>query len=94
MNLDLDGVAVAFAALGEPGGKAFGEALGSEAKTCFEAAIGDGESVVKVGGVGEVAHGELVQPLYRAGATLAVDDDVDLEFLGVHEAMIAVARYR
>ena len=61
-NFDLDGLPFAFAALREPGGKAFGETLGSKAVTGFEAAFGDGQGIVKIGRVGEIAHGELVKP--------------------------------
>jgi hypothetical protein len=83
-HFNLDGLAFAFAALGQPGGEAFGEALGSEAETGFEAAVGEGQGVVEIGGVGEIAHGELIEPFEGTGAALAVDEYLDLKFLGVH----------
>ena len=86
--MNANGLAFTFAALGEPGGEAFGEAFGSEAEAGFQAAIGNRESVVELGGVGEVAHAELVEPVHRAGFTFTADEDIDLEFLGVHKAMI------
>jgi hypothetical protein len=88
-DLDGDGLAFAFAALVEPGGEAFGEAFGCEAEAGFEMAVGGGEGVVEVGGVCEIAHAELVEPLEGAGSANASDGDVDGKFLGVHEIRIA-----
>ena len=87
-NLNANGLAFTFAALGEPGGETFREAFGSEAEAGFQASVGDGESVVELGGVGEVAHAELIEPVERAGFALTVDEDIDLKFLGVHRLMI------
>ena len=89
----MDRLAFAFAALGEPGGETFGKTLGSEAKAGFEAAIGGRECVVKVGGVGEIAHGELIEPFERARPPLAADQHIHLKFLGVHGIRIALARF-
>jgi hypothetical protein len=58
--------------------------FGGEAEAGFELAFGDGESVVKVGGVGEVSHAELIEPVEWAGAGFAPDNDVYIEFLRVH----------
>jgi len=82
----------AFAALGEPGGEAFGEAFGGEAIAGFDAAIGDGERVVEIGGVGEIAHTELIEPIERTGLFLAKDDDVNRELLRVHASILAGKR--
>jgi hypothetical protein len=87
-NLNANGLAFTFAALGEPGGETFREAFGSEAEAGFQASVGDRESVVELGGVGEVAHAELIEPVERAGFALPVDEDIDLKFLGVHRLMI------
>lgn len=87
--MNAHGLAFTFAALGEPGGEAFGEAFWSEAEAGFQASVGDGESVVELGGVREVAHAELIEPVERAGFTLTVDEDIDLKFLGVHRVRIA-----
>ena len=83
-----DRLAFAFAALREPRPQAFGEALRSEAVAGFDFAGSDGERVVKVGGVGEIAHAELIEPFERAGAGFAADDHVDVEFLRVHARKI------
>ena len=69
--------------------RAFGETFGSEAVAGFDAAVGDGERVVEIGGVGEIAHAELVEPIVRAGPFLAEDDDVDGELLRVHASILA-----
>ncbi len=62
-DLDENGLAFAFAALGEPSGEAFGEAFGSEAVAGFNPAVGEGKGVVEIGGVGKIAHAELVEPV-------------------------------
>lgn len=89
-DFDEDGLAFAFAALGEPGGEALGEAFRSEAIAGFYAALGDGERVVEIGGVSEIAHAELVEPVEGAGLFLAEDEDVDRELLGVHASILAL----
>jgi len=89
---DEDGLAFAFAALGEPGGEAFGETFTGKAKAGFDASVGNGEGVVEIGGVGEIAHAELVEPVERARLFLAVDDDVDGELLRVHTSILAGQR--
>jgi len=91
-HFNLDGLAFAFAALGQPGRKAFGEALRGQAEAGFKAAVGEGQGVVEVGGIGEIPHGELIQPLKEARATLSADEDIDLEFLSVHGIRIAPQR--
>ena len=90
-DFDEDGLALAFAALSEPGGQAFGEAFWGEAIAGFNAAVRDGERVVKVGGVGEISHAELVEPVEGAGFFLAEDEDVDGELLGIHASILAVS---
>ena len=89
-DFDEEGLAFAFATLGEPGGETFGEAFGREAVAGFDAAVGDGKSVVKIGGVGEIAHAELVEPIERAGLFVAENDDVDGELLRVHASILAL----
>jgi hypothetical protein len=79
-------LAFAFAALREPGGQAFGESFGSQPETGFDSALSHGQSVVKFGGVGKVAHAELIEPFERASAGFAADDNLYLEFLCVHKA--------
>lgn len=89
IDFDEDRLAFAFAALGEPGGEAFGETPGSETVAGFDAAVGDGESVVEIGRVGEIAHAELVEPIERAGLFVTENDDVDGELLRVHASILA-----
>jgi len=85
-DLHEHGLAFAFAALREPRAEAFGEAFGGEAEAGFHFSIGDGKRVIEIGGVGEVAHAELIEPIERAGAGSAADDYVYVEFLCVHGA--------
>src|SRR5690348_12105523 len=85
-DLHCYGLAFALAALREPGGEALGKTFRSEPETGFNLTISDGECVVKIGGVGEVAHAELIEPVERAGASLSANHHVDMEFLCVHVA--------
>jgi len=80
------GLAFAFASLREPGGQTFREAFRSQAEAGFDFAISDGKRIVKVGGVGKVAHAELIEPIKRTSASFAANDNVHIEFLCVHEA--------
>lgn len=89
VDFDDHRLAFAFAALGEPGGEAFGEAFRREAKACFEAAVGDRERVVEIGGVREIAHTKLVEPFEWAGLFFAANDDFDRELLRVHASILA-----
>jgi hypothetical protein len=77
-------LAFAFAALSEPGTQTFRKAFRSQAEAGFDLSISDGKGVVKVGGVGEVAHAELVEPIERARTGFASNYHVDREFLCVH----------
>ena len=90
-DFDEDGLAFAFAALGEPCGEALSEASWGEAEAGFDAAVRDGERVVEIGGVGEIAHAELVEPVEWTRLFLAVDDDVDRELLRVHASILALS---
>ena len=45
----------------------------------FHAAVGDRESVVENRGIGEAAHGKVVQPLHGARVGLAAGYVIDLE---------------
>jgi len=83
-------LAFAFAALGEPSGEAFGETLGGQMEAGFEAAIGKRKGVVEIGGVGEIPHGELIEPFEGAGSALSANQDIDLKFLRVHGIRIAL----
>ena len=82
--MHVDGLAFAFTALREPRTQAFREAFRGEAVAGFDFAGSDGERVIKVGRVGEIAHAKLIEPFERASAGFAADDHVDVEFLHVH----------
>ena len=73
---------VAFAP--EPVLHGFLELVERDSGSDLHASVGDGESVVENRGVGEVPHGEVVQPLEGAGMALAVGFVVDLEFAEEH----------
>ena len=92
MNLNDDGLTVAFAAFGEPLSERSGEARGVDAQTRFEAAFAGGQSVVKFGGAGEVAHAERVEPVEWAGLALAGDDYFHGQPSRVHGKSIAFPR--
>src|SRR5579883_1309091 len=87
-DLDLHGSALALAALGKPGAKAFGEALRAKPETGLDFAVAEGQGIVKIGGIGEVAHAELIQPFEGAEAFLAANQRLDVEFLGVHGSIV------
>jgi len=57
-------------------------------------AVSQGKRVVEVRGICEIAHAELIEPLERASAALAANDDIHFEFLRVHGAIIALRRPR
>ena len=78
-----------FAALRQPLGKTFGKTLRPKPETGFHEAVGNRKSIVKVGGIGEIAHAELVQPLQGAGFALATNQNIHVKFLCVHIGMIA-----
>src|SRR6266446_3568569 len=57
------GLAFAFAALRKPRAQAFGETLGRKPKARFDLTFADRKGVVKVRGVGEIPHAELIEPI-------------------------------
>jgi hypothetical protein len=89
MNFDDDGVAVPLATLGEPITEGGGETRRIDAQAGFEEAVGSGESVVELGGAGEVAHAEGVEPFERAGLSFSGDEDFRDQFSRVHGKSIA-----
>jgi hypothetical protein len=82
--LHCDRLALPFATLRKPSTQSFGKAFRGQPKTRFDFALSDWESVVEVGGVGEVSHAELIEPFEWACAALATNDYVHIEFLRVH----------
>ena len=59
--------------------------IGLHAKAGLEAAFAGGKGVVKIRGICEIAHAETVQPFERTGLAFISDDEIDGEFLRVHE---------
>src|SRR5438552_13498904 len=60
-------LAFPFATLCQPRGEACGKTFRSEAETGFDLTIRDRKGVVKVGGVGKIAHAELRSEERRVG---------------------------
>ena len=79
-------MSLTFAALREPGGKALGKALRGEAEAGLDGTVGHGERFVKIGGVGEISHAELVEPLERTRAAFAANQNIHMELLRVHKS--------
>ena len=77
---------VAFAA--EPVFHVVFQAVERDAGAHFEDAVGDGERVVEDGIVGEVAHGEVVEPFEGTGLAFAVVFEVDVNFAGEHKKTV------
>jgi len=55
-----------------------------DSKTSFKLAFSRREGVIEVSRACEIAHGETIEPFERAGTALAVDDDFNFQFAGVH----------
>lgn len=94
MNLNGDGLAVGLAAFREPFAESGGESFRIDLQAGFDLAFRDGQSVIEFGGASEIAHAEGVEPVERAGFTLAVDDRLDLQFLRVHSGSITPPEFR
>jgi hypothetical protein len=80
----VDWLSFTFAALREPRSEPLGKTIRRQAKAGFHLAVSDGEGVVKFGGIGEVAHAELVEPFERTETALAANQDMYFEFLSIH----------
>ena len=86
-------LALAFAPPREPIAHGLGQALGIDAEAGFEKAVGDRESVIKLGLTRKVAHTKIVEPIdgtrtRGAGARLRARHNFDAEFSSVHAASI------
>jgi hypothetical protein len=85
------GFEVAFAA--EPVFHGGVKAIEGDVVAGFEEAVGDGESVVEDGVIGEVAHGEVVDPMEGTGGWGAVrGDTVDRDFTDEHVSTVKHGR--
>ena len=76
-NFNFYGLTLALAALREPGGQAFRKTLWRQLKARLNRSVGHRQRIVKLRGIREAAHAELVQPLKRAGTAFAADHYVD-----------------
>jgi hypothetical protein len=77
-------LALAFAALRQPGRQTLGKTLRREAKAHFNFAIRDGQRVVKFRCIREVAHAELVEPFKWTRPALSANHDIDEKLLRIH----------
>ena len=81
---------LSFTALSEPCPETLRKTLWCKAEAGLYPAVSHGQRVVKVRGVCEIAHAELIEPIERAGAALAANHDIHFEFLRVHAAIITL----
>jgi len=88
-DLNLNRLAFAFTPLSEPRAQPFREALRGQSKTRFDFPFGNRKRVVKLSGVREIAHAELIEPFERACAALPTNYNVDDELLRIHENLDA-----
>lgn len=58
-------------------------------KARFNAAVANGQRIVKLRGIREISHAELIKPFERADSPLAFDDHIDVKFLCVHGISLA-----
>jgi hypothetical protein len=89
-----DRLTVAFASLSEPCSQALGKALRRQAEAGFDLAVGQWKRVVEIRGIRKIAHAKLIEPIQRAGAALAANDDIYFEFLRVHSVIITSSQVR
>jgi hypothetical protein len=75
---DGDRVTVSLPAFGEPLAHRVSEALRVNAQAGLEAAVRDGERVVKLGRAGKISHAKGVEPFERHGATFGGDHNFGL----------------
>jgi hypothetical protein len=87
-DFDYYRLASTFAALREPRAQRIGVSLRLYAKAGLDAAIGDGQHIIKFGGVREISHAEAVEPIERTKFVLARDYNFNRKFLRVHFASI------
>src|SRR5579859_2583204 len=87
----LHGLPFSLATLREPGSQALGKTLRRHAKTRLHEAVADRQSVVKLHGIGEVAHAELIQPFQRTSLPCTADYQIYLELLRVHASILTLA---
>ena len=90
MGFDLDRLTFTLTALGQPCGKTVRKSLRGKTKAGLDNSVSDGKGIVKIGGIGEIAHAELIEPLERASAALPANDHLDSESLRIHGPSIAL----
>jgi hypothetical protein len=75
-DLHNDWFALTFAPLREPRCQPFGKALRSQAKAGFDSAVCHRQGIVEIGGIREIAHAELIEPIEWAGAAFTANNDI------------------
>src|SRR5260370_20219245 len=88
-NFHLHRLPFTFAPLRKPPANALRKSRGRYAKTRFYLPFADRQGVIKLRGVGERAHANLIQPLQRTSFPLAADQQLHFEFLCVHSLIIS-----
>jgi hypothetical protein len=84
-------LALAFATLCQPSGQPFGKAVRRNPKARFHFPVADRQRVVKLRGVREVTHTELIEPFQRARAALSANHDIHQKPLRVHGISLSSA---
>src|SRR5262249_27676378 len=91
---NLDRLPFTFAALREPRSQTLRKTPGRQAETRFQFSFANGQRIVKIGGVREISHRELVQPLQRARSPLASNQHIHLKLLRVHKDKDSISHFR
>jgi len=78
--------------LRQPCCQPIGKALRRESKARFHFAIGHWQRIVKLRGVGEIAHAKLVQPLQRADPAFSANHHLHQKLLRVHGISLSFVR--
>ena len=92
-NFNCYGLAIPFSALLQPCGKALRRIAPASLGSWLRRPSPVGSSIIKIGGICEIAHAETIQPFERTRLALVPDDDFDDEFLRVHWLSITSRRH-
>ena len=75
----------AFTSLRQPCGQSFGKTFWRQPEARFDFSIGHGKCVVKIGGVREIPHAKLIEPVQWTSAALPANHHFHIQFLCIHE---------
>lgn len=84
VDFDRNGPAISLPALGEPFAHRLRESRQIDAQPGFEAAVADGQSIVKFGRASEIAHAEIIEPIERHRPPLTGDGHFHAQFSSEH----------